>query len=51
MMEKGGSFVLRLPLYHCILNPIEMAWNQLKYHVCHLNVYTTNPSKVVDLMR
>ena len=51
MAEKGGYSVLRLPLYQCILNPIEMAWNQLKYHVRHLNVYTSNPSKVVDLIR
>ena len=51
MAEKGGYSVLRLPLYHCILSPIEMSWNQLKYHVRHLNVYTSNPSKVVDLIR
>ena len=51
MAEKGGYSVLRLPPNHCILNPIEMAWNQLKYHVRHFNVYTSNPSKVVDLIR
>ena len=51
MAEKDGYSVLRLPLYHCILNPMEMAWNQLKYHVRHLNVYTSNTSKVVDLIR
>ena len=51
MVEKGGYSVLRLPLYHCTLNPIEMAWSQLKYHVRHLNVYTSNPSKVMDLIR
>ena len=36
--------------YGClrILNPIELAWNQLKYHVGDLNVYTSKPSKVVD---
>ena len=49
MTEKGGCSVLRLPLYHCILSPIKMAWNQLKYHVRHLNVYTSNPSKVVKI--
>ena len=48
MAEKGGYSVLRLPLYHYILSPIEMAWNQLKYHVRHLNVYTSKPSKAVD---
>ena len=46
MAEKAG-----LPPYHCILNPIELAWNRLKYHVCHLNVYTSKPSKVADLIR
>ena len=51
MAEKAGYSVLRLPSYHCILNPIEMAWNQLKYHVRHLNVYTSKSSKVVDLIR
>ena len=51
MAEKADYSVLRLPLYHCILNPIEMEWNQLKYHVSHLNVYTSNPSKVVELIR
>ena len=51
MAEKAGYSVLRLPLYHYILNPIEMAWNQLKYHVRNLNVYTSNPSKVVNLIR
>ena len=51
LVEKAGYSVLRLPLYHCILNPIEMAWNQLKYHVRDLNVYTSNLSKIVDLIR
>ena len=51
LVEKAGYSVLRLPLYHCILNPIEMAWNQLKHHVRHLNAYTSNPSKIVDLIR
>ena len=39
--------------YGClrILNPMELAWNQLKYHVGDLNVYTSKPSKVVDLIQ
>ena len=49
MVEKGGYSVLRLPPYHCILSPIEMAWNQLKYYVRHLNVYTSSPSKSCGL--
>ena len=51
MTEKAGYSVLRLHPYHCILNPIEMAWNQLKYHVGHMNFYTSKLSKVVDLIR
>ena len=38
MTEKALYSVLWLPPYHCILNPIELAQNQLKYHVGHLNV-------------
>ena len=49
MTVKALYSVLRLPPYHCILNPIELAQNQLKYHVGHLNVYTSKPSNVVDL--
>ena len=33
LVEKADYSVLRLSLYHCILNPIEMAGNELKYHV------------------
>ena len=51
MTEKADYSVLRLPPYHCILNPIEMTWNQLKYQVRHFNVYTSKTSKVVDLIR
>ena len=51
MTEKARYSVLRLPPYHCILNLIELAWNQLKSHVGHLNVYTSKPSKVVDLIQ
>ena len=50
MTEKTCYSVLRLSPYHCILNLIKLAWNQLKYHVVHLNVYTSKPSKVVDLI-
>ena len=51
MTEKACYSVLRLPPYRCILNLIELAWNQLKSHVGHLNVYTSKPSKVVDLIQ
>ena len=48
MANTAGYSVLRLPPYHCILNPIEMAWNQLKYHALHLNIYTNKPLKGVN---
>ena len=51
MTERARYSVLRLPPYHCILNPTELAWNQLKYHVGHLNVYTSRPLNVVDLIQ
>ena len=51
MTEKALYSVLRLPPYHCILNPMELARNQLKYHVGHLNVCTSKPSNVVDLIQ
>ena len=51
MAEKAGHPVLRLPPYHRMLNPTELAWNQLKYHVHHLIVYTSKLSKVADLIR
>ena len=51
MTEKALYSVLRLPPYHCILNPMELARNQLKYHVGHLNVYASKPSNVVDLIQ
>ena len=33
MTENARHSVVRLPPYHCILDPIELARNQLKYHV------------------
>ena len=51
MTEKAHYSVLRLLPYHCILDPIELARNQLKYHVGHLNVCTSKPSNFVDLIQ
>ena len=31
--KNKGHYVLRLPPYHCELNPIEMVWAQVKYYV------------------
>ena len=43
--------VLRLPPYHCVFNPIEMVWNKLKHYARHLNIYTSQPAKIIDLLR
>ncbi len=32
LCEKRGFLVLILPKYHCELNPIEMIWDQSKFH-------------------
>ena len=50
-LEKARYSVLRLPRYHCILNPIELTRNQLKCLVGHLNVCRSKPSNVVDLIQ
>ena len=33
MALKAGQEVLRLPVAHCTLNPIELAWAQVKGHI------------------
>ena len=51
MATASGYSVLGLPPYHCVFNPIEMVWNQLKHHARHLNIFTSQPAKVVELLR
>ena len=53
-----GNFVERHSFYTRKLGEIlvfyariEIVWNQLKCHVLHLNVYTNQLSKVVNLIR
>ena len=33
MAKASGHEVVRLPPYHCELNPIELAWSQVKCHI------------------
>ena len=33
-----GYCVLSLPLYHCVLNPVEMVCNHLRTHACQLSI-------------
>ena len=37
MAEAAGHKVLRLPPYHCELNPIELIWSQVKGYVAREN--------------
>ncbi|XP_043214647.1 uncharacterized protein LOC122378005 [Amphibalanus amphitrite] len=37
LAQEAGHEVLRLPPYHCDLNPIEMIWAHMKSHVRQLN--------------
>ncbi|XP_022163493.1 uncharacterized protein LOC111028993 [Myzus persicae] len=38
--KENGKTVLRLPPYHCELNPIELAWSSVKHYVrTHNNTY------------
>ena len=33
MAKAAGHEVVRLPPYHCELNPIELAWSQVKQYI------------------
>ena len=50
MATAAGYSVLLLLPYHCVFNPTEMAWNPVKHHTRHLNIYTSQPAKVIDLL-
>ena len=47
----AGYSVLYQSPHHFVFNPIEMVWNQLKHHAQHLNIYTSQLEKVIDLLR
>ncbi|CAD6200311.1 unnamed protein product, partial [Caenorhabditis auriculariae] len=44
--QSQGVKILRLPPYHCVLNPIELCWSQLKRHL--RNEGTTNDKVDTD---
>ena len=48
---QQGVEILRLPPYHCMLNPIELAWSSLKRLVRKLNTMPTRPTTVVGHVR
>ena len=33
LVQMKGHEVVILPLTHCVLNPVEMAWSQAKGHI------------------
>ena len=41
MAKAAGHEVVRLPPYHCELNPIELAWSQLKRFIKENNTLFT----------
>lgn len=49
--KTRGLTVLRLPPYHCIFNPIELIWGQLKKKIRRRNVFPKFDSRVVELIR
>lgn len=48
--KSKGHTVLRLPPYHCIFNPIEHIWHQLKSAVRRNNVSPTINASVLDII-
>ncbi|XP_045774093.1 uncharacterized protein LOC123873329 [Maniola jurtina] len=49
ILNEAGHSVLRLPPYHPDLNPIEMAWSQIKGYVACKNV-TWNLTHITELV-
>ncbi|PIC24023.1 hypothetical protein B9Z55_017508 [Caenorhabditis nigoni] len=47
--RKRGIQVIRLPPYHCFLNPIEMFWSQLKQEVRTVGSTSSRLEEVRDL--
>lgn len=50
ILNDAGHSVLLLPLYHPDLNPIEMAWFQIKGYVASKNV-SWNLTQITDLIK
>jgi transposase len=50
LAHERGFRVLRLPPYHCVLNPIEIAWSQAKYWTRKLNATPGINESVVETL-
>lgn len=51
LAEQAGHNVLRLPPYHCMFNPIEHLWHQVKSKVRAENVTPTLSPSVINLIK
>lgn len=51
MAASYGHLVVRLPPYHCVFNPIEMVWSQIKRKVASQNLKKQGVSEVIHLLR
>jgi transposase len=51
LAEQAGHTVLRLPPYHCMFNPIEHLWNQVKSKIRAENVTPTLSPSVINLIK
>ncbi len=49
IVAENGHIVLRFPPYHCDLNPIEYAWNEVKHFVKARNT-THKMGDIIDLV-
>ena len=45
MAKAVGHEVVRLPPYHCELNPIELAWSQVKHYIKNNKLFTLTAVK------
>jgi transposase len=50
LAQRFGIQIIRLPPYHCHLNPIELIWNTMKQYINRFNT-TYNPEKVKQLVK
>ena len=46
--KTSGYSVLQLSPYHCMLHPIEIVWSQTKQHYRRQNIYSNEPSNILE---
>lgn len=50
LAKKHGHKILRLPPYHCIFNPSEMIWSELKANIRRNNKHPKFSAEVISLI-